>query len=92
MTSSAGVDELHQEAIGFATRVARTLDDGFNNGEVTQLRIVAAPRFLGLLRKALSPQVAKLVIDETNVDVVHESLGELTTRLFPERDFSKQRP
>jgi protein required for attachment to host cells len=92
VTSSAGVDESHQEAISFASRVAKTLDDGYNNGEVTQLRIVAAPRFLGLLRKALSPQIAKLVIDETNVDVVHESLGALTTRLFPERDFSKLKP
>lgn len=91
VTSSAGVDELHQEAIGFAARVAKTLDDGFGNGEVTALRIVAAPRFLGLLRKAISPQIAKIVLDEINVDVVHESLGELTTRLFPERDFRKQK-
>ena len=91
VTASAGVDELHQETISFASRVAKTLDDGYNNGEVTQLRIVAAPRFLGLLRKALSPQVARLVLDETNVDVVHESLGELTTRLFPERDFRQNK-
>nr|WP_297531017.1 host attachment protein [uncultured Roseateles sp.] len=92
VTASAGVDESHQEAMSFAARVAKTLDDGYNNGEVTQLHVVAAPRFLGLLRKALSPQITKLVIAETNVDVVHESLGALTTRLFPERDFSKQKP
>ncbi|MET0210687.1 MAG: host attachment protein, partial [Burkholderiaceae bacterium] len=42
--SSAGVDESHQEAISFSARVAKTLDDGYNNGEVTGLRIVAAPR------------------------------------------------
>ncbi|KAI1696039.1 protein required for attachment to host cells domain-containing protein [Ditylenchus destructor] len=76
VVSSAGVDELHQEAISFAARVAKTLDDGYNNGEVTALRIVAAPRFLGLLRKAISPQIARIVLDENNVDVVHESLGE----------------
>lgn len=92
VTASAGLDESHQEATSFASRVAKTLDDGFNNGEVTQLRVVAAPRFLGLLRKSFSPQVTKLILDETNVDVVHESLGALTTRLFPERDFSRQRP
>ncbi len=90
-TSSAGVDELHKEAMDFSTRVARTLDDGYNNGDFTQLRIVAAPRFLGLLRKSLSANVSKLVIDETNVDVVHESLGALTSRLFPERDFSQRK-
>ncbi|UXH79656.1 host attachment protein [Roseateles amylovorans] len=88
-TTSASVDESHQEAISFAARVAKTLDEHLNNHDLTQLRIVAAPRFLGLLRKALSAQVTKIVVDETNVDVVHESLGQLTSRLFPERDFSK---
>ncbi len=88
-TTSASVDESHQEAMSFSARVAKTLDEALIKNEFTQLRVVAAPRFLGLLRKALSPQVAKVVLDETNVDVVHESLGQLTTRLFPERDFSK---
>lgn len=92
VTASAGVDESHQEAISFSARVVKTLEEAFIKGEVTQLRIVAAPRFLGLLRKAIPTQMAKHIVDETNVDVVHESLGELTTRLFPERDFSKQKP
>jgi len=83
--SSAGMDESHQEAIGFAARVAQMLAQALDAGNFSALRIVAAPRFLGLLRKALSPQVAKRVLDETNVDVVHDSLGDLTRRLFPER-------
>ncbi len=47
-----------------------------------ELRIVTAPRFLGLLRKAVSPQVLRVVTAELNKDLVHEENRNLTARLF----------
>ncbi|WP_459614231.1 host attachment protein [Bordetella sp. 2513F-2] len=83
VTSSAGTGELHKEAGDFARRVAGHLDEALRQGRFDTLRIVAAPRFLGLLRKALTPQVADTVALELDKDLVHASGRELTERLFP---------
>lgn len=82
VTSSASDDELHLEAAGFARRVAQWLADAHQKGRFDALRIVAAPRFLGFLRKALSPQVAQLVTEDTPQDLVKLNQRELTVRLF----------
>jgi protein required for attachment to host cells len=82
VTSSASDDELHLEAAGFARRVAQWLADAHQKGRVNALRIVAAPRFLGFLRKALSPQVAQVVTEDAPQDLVKLNQRELTVRLF----------
>jgi protein required for attachment to host cells len=81
-TSSASDDELHREAAGFARRVAQWLADAQMKGHFEALRIVAAPRFLGLLRKALPPAVAQRVTDDAPQDLVQLNQRELTVRLF----------
>lgn len=81
-TSSAGEDELHLEAAGFARRVAQWLADAQQKGRFEALRIVAAPRFLGLLRKALPPSVAQRVTEDAPQDLVQLNQRELTVRLF----------
>ena len=81
-TSSASDDELHLEAAGFARRVAQWLADAQLKGRFEVLRIVAAPRFLGLLRKALPPAVAQRVTDDAPQDLVQLNQRELTVRLF----------
>jgi protein required for attachment to host cells len=83
VTASAGPDESHREAALFARRVAAWLDERFQKGHFKTLRIVAAPRFLGLLRKELSPQVADAVTDDSPLDIVKLPVRELTQRLFP---------
>lgn len=85
-TESAGEDLRHREAETFARQVADHLGRAQQQGRFDELRIVAAPRFLGLLRKALSPQVARLVSDELNKDLVHLVNSEITTRVFPPRE------
>ena len=55
VTASAGEDEQHLEAQGFARRVARHLGEAWREKRFDELRIVAAPRFLGHLRKELDP-------------------------------------
>jgi protein required for attachment to host cells len=83
VTASAGEDEQHQEAQGFARRVAQHLSEALRQKKFDELRIVAAPRFLGLLRKELDAQVSATVIEEINKDFIHYDAAELTRRLFP---------
>jgi CBS domain-containing protein/protein required for attachment to host cells len=83
VTASAGEDEQHLEAQGFARRVAQHLADALRQKRFDELRIVAAPRFLGHLRKEMDPQVSAAVTDELDKDFVHYGPGELTRRLFP---------
>lgn len=82
VTASASDDELHREAALFARRVVQWLAQAHERGRFGALRIVAAPRFLGLLRKALSPQLAQVVVDDAPLDLVKLNRRELTNRLF----------
>jgi CBS domain-containing protein/protein required for attachment to host cells len=84
VTASAGEDEQHLEAQGFARRVAQHLGDALRQKRFDELRIVAAPRFLGHLRKELDAHVSATVIEEINKDFIHYGNGELTRRLFPQ--------
>ena len=81
-TTSSGLDEQHQEAEEFARNVARKLDEAYQQHRFEELRIVAAPRFLGLLRKQLSKNVAQAVSEELDKDLIKASNRELTERLF----------
>lgn len=83
VTASAGQGEQHVQARDFAQRVAGHLADALQGKRFDELHIVAAPRFLGLLRKALSPQVADAVAGEENKDLVHADNAEISRRLFP---------
>jgi CBS domain-containing protein/protein required for attachment to host cells len=83
LTASAGEDDLHLEAQGFARRVAQHLTEALRQKRFDELRIVAAPRFLGHLRKEMDPQLSAAVTDELDKDFVHYGPGELTRRLFP---------
>lgn len=84
-TESGGEDLRHLEAEGFAKQVADHLHNALNQGRFDELRIAAAPRFLGMLRKVLSPQVSRVVSDELNKDLVHMLNSDITTRVFPPR-------
>jgi protein required for attachment to host cells len=80
--ASAGQPPQHLQAESFARQVAQHLGECLQQKRFDELRIAAAPRFLGLLRKALSPQVAATVTDEQNKDLIHESNSAITTRMF----------
>jgi protein required for attachment to host cells len=84
VTASAGDEALHLEAEQFARRVAARLGDDKRAGRFDALRIVAAPRFLGLLRKALSADVASVVTGEMNKDLIHLDPRALTRQVFAE--------
>ena len=82
VTSSAGESEQHLEAQEFARRVAQRLAELLQQKRFDELRIVAAPRFLGYLRKAISPQVEATVAGSMNKDLIHLSNAEITERVF----------
>jgi len=82
VTASAGEEDQHLEAQGFARRVAQHLGDAWRQKRFDELRIVAAPRFLGHLRKELDAHVSAAVSGELNKDLIHEGNGEITRRLF----------
>jgi protein required for attachment to host cells len=86
VTASAGESELHLEAERFARRVATTLTERRQQRRFNRLRIVAAPRFLGLLRAQLDATVTDTLADDLDKDLTHLNTTELTRRLFPDRE------
>jgi protein required for attachment to host cells len=85
-TASAGESELHLEAQGFARQVAQRLKQLHQAGRFEALHVVAAPRFLGYLRKELDPHVERAVVGSLDKDLIHMSNAEITQRLFEPRD------
>lgn len=84
VTNSASLDPEHAEAVLFADRVNEWLADARQAGRFDRLRIVAAPRFLGLLRQSIKPDVAAAVFDEIPKDLVNESRTDLERRFLGE--------
>ena len=64
------VDPKEQEATKFAKEISHYLESGQQHGRFDRLVLVAAPHFLGLLRKALSPPTAKHVTQEIAKNLV----------------------
>lgn len=84
VAASAGEDNEHREGEHFAARVAEWLEQARRDGRYHQLQVAAAPKFLGFLRKALSPDVVAMVRDELPKDLVHESRADLERRFLGE--------
>jgi protein required for attachment to host cells len=80
-TASAGEEELHQEAQVFARHVARHLTQAWDQHRFDGLQIAAAPRFLGLLRQSLDPQVCDALQGDVDKDWVHERNDEIAQHL-----------
>ena len=63
------VEPKRQEAMVFAKALSERLRNGRNEGEFDKLYIVAAPTFLGLLRKKLDARTAQMLAGEVNKDL-----------------------
>ena len=81
LVTSAGENDVHLEARAFAKRVARHLADACRQGRFDELSIIAAPRFLGLLRQDLDPAVKERVVHELDKDLVHAADDAIAARL-----------
>ena len=69
------------EAVNFAREIDAQLETGRNTGQFNRLVVAAAPAFLGVLRKNISPNTAKLITHEINKDLVKFSVRELRNHL-----------
>ncbi len=69
------------EAVRFARRIARRLDDARRKDEFDQLVVVAGPPFLGLVRQQLSRPTRALVAREIGKDLVHSAPEVLARQL-----------
>jgi protein required for attachment to host cells len=65
----------------FAKQLADMLDEGRTHQRYAQLVLVADPRFLGILRTALTPPTAALVAASLDKDLGNADAGELAKKL-----------
>jgi protein required for attachment to host cells len=70
-----------REAVRFARRISRRLDEGRRKGEYDELIVVAGPPFLGLMRAELSRPTRQRVVHEIHKDLVHSPVESLQSHL-----------
>jgi protein required for attachment to host cells len=74
-------DPRQREAVRFAKRISRRLDEARRKGEFDELIVVAGPPFLGLMRKELSRPTRERVVHEIRKDLVHSPVESLRRHL-----------
>ncbi len=79
-----GVSPREEEAIRFAEQIAGRLRHAHASHEFDRLAIVAAPRFLGLLRERMGPAVTRTIAETLDKDLAMLPPDEIRARL-PER-------
>ena len=74
-------DPRQREAVKFAKRISRRLDEARRKGEYDELIVVAGPPFLGLMRKEMSRPTLERVVHEIRKDLVHSPVESLRRHL-----------
>lgn len=74
-------DPKEYESMAFAKELASHLEEAHNGGEYGQLMIVAAPAFLGELRKQMSDQVKQTVSFELDKNLTTHSAEDIRSHL-----------
>jgi protein required for attachment to host cells len=74
-------DPRSREAIRFAKRISRRLDEARRKGEYDELIVVAGPPFLGLMRKEMSRPTRERVVHEIRKDLVPSPVESLRRHL-----------
>ncbi len=75
------VSPKQQETQAFARDIARYLEDAHAANKFDQLILLAAPTFLGLLRKQLSDQVLKKIFFELDKNLVTHGIDAIRKHL-----------
>jgi len=65
----------------FAQQLCDEIDKRRQNGSLLRIYLIAAPKFLGLLRSDLSPQCSSLVAGEINKDLVNHDIDDIRSHL-----------
>ena len=74
-------DPRQLEAVRFARRIARRLDEARRKDEFEELIVVAGPPFLGVMRQELSRPTRQRVVHEIHKDLVHGTVESLQRHL-----------
>ena len=74
-------DPRQLEAVRFAKRISRRLDEARRKGEFEELIVVAGPPFLGLMRHQMSRPTRERVVHEIHKDLVHSPVEALRKHL-----------
>lgn len=69
------------EAVKFAKQLCKYLEAAHNAQKFCQLIVVAAPAFLGLLRKEMNSNVAKVITLELDKDIVEQDVNSIRGHL-----------
>ena len=77
-------DPKHEEADRFARSVAATLNTACQDGTCDRLHVIAAPAFLGMLRKHLNAVSRRALVSEVAANVVAHDVSDIRSHL-PER-------
>ncbi|MGR9099595.1 MAG: host attachment protein [Gammaproteobacteria bacterium] len=70
-----------QEAVTFAKRIARHLDEAHNERKFDQLLVISEPSFLGKLRNEFSDQVRNVICFELDKNITQHNAGEIRRQL-----------
>ena len=81
---SEQVSPKEHEAWKFCKEVADELESARTKDQYHELVVVAAPEFLGQLRKSMSPSTARMITQELAKDVAHLKTTEIAKHLPPE--------
>jgi protein required for attachment to host cells len=78
-----GTESAHKQdgAERFAQQVCSALESARNGGELDKLYVVAAPTFLGLLRKHQSPALRQLVAGELDKNLATQDAAVIRKQL-----------
>ena len=68
-------DTKQEQALRFASQVCETLECGRVNGRFNKLYVVAAPGFLGMLRKQQSSSLQKIIAGEIDKNLAGHDFG-----------------
>ena len=75
------VEPKQQEAIDFAKRIARHLDESYSDKKFEQLMVVAAPSFLGTLRHQFSDEISQQICFELDKNITMHSVDDIRKHL-----------
>ena len=83
VTDKVGNDQVHKQdgADKFASQVCSELDAARGGGEFRKLYVVAAPAFLGLLRKHQSAPLKQMVAGEVDKNLSTQSPADIRKQL-----------
>jgi len=75
------IEPKEQEAIDFAKRIARHLDESFGAHKFEQLMIISAPSFLGTLRQQFSDEISQRICFELDKNITMHSANDIRKHL-----------